>query len=82
MILTVVVALLTTYCVPRECGDDPLTAPCKTHFVVVFPASAGMIPVDVLGDSGGLGVPRECGDDPSNLESRLGNGKCSPRVRG
>ena len=48
----------------------------------VFPACAGMIPVQHIRVGGIHGVPRMCGDDPGGILWDFSTGMCSPHVRG
>ena len=48
----------------------------------VFPANAGMIPIDQVPAKFREGVPRECGDDPGDAVVEQGLAECSPRMRG
>ena len=68
--------------VPRKRGDDPepplMVPPSNT----VFPASAGMIPLDFAYHIGGEGVPRKRGDDPSECLIPTLSTACSPQARG
>ena len=50
--------------------------------VKVFPASAGMIPVDLLDGVPLRGVPRKRGDDPLECWDDAMLTECSPQARG
>ena len=54
----------------------------STELRQVFPASAGMNPVQLKPQCEYLGVPRERGDEPRILVSDYRGGWCSPRARG
>ena len=49
---------------------------------VVFPAYAGVIPVDETILKALASVPRVCGGDPDDISKVFLNLECSPRKRG
>ena len=55
-----------------------IAATCRS----VFPAHAGMIPVNILVSESGGRVPRACGDDPGVAYVDDSQIVCSPRMRG
>ena len=48
----------------------------------VFPAYAGVIPLDIGTLTACTGVPRVCGGDPKDLSYTRRAYVCSPRMRG
>ena len=48
----------------------------------VFPAYAGMIPMEITLTAKEVGVPRICGDDPHPDGSSQTAAQCSPHMRG
>ena len=48
----------------------------------MFPAGAGVIPIEKLAQEMGIGVPRRCGGDPKIFDFIYHDIRCSPQVRG
>ena len=66
---------------PHERGWS-LVIVILVQFVLVFPAQAGMIPIQILTIFVALCIPRVSGDDPGNVTFTNTSVKYSPRKRG
>ena len=55
---------------------------CLSQTPLVFPAYAGMFPLDSKNLNAQLGFPRVCGDVPADMQSVLATCRFSPRMRG
>ena len=67
---------------PRACGDEPSSSRAKSTENEVFPAHAGMSPIEPDTPVYVGGFPRACGDEPYEIDETVLTSVFSPRMRG
>ena len=73
---------MTTFRVPRVCGDEPYEDLIMEGMKEAFPAYAGMNRDTKYIYDAGAGVPRACGDEPWEATPEPLRDLRSPRMQG